>query len=171
MADEQKPTEARGEATARKKGDGMLVPLLLLTLLAIAMGGGLGYLLAGSVESAVTARVAAAKPLKAGEEPMRYIGDLQLKELKAIVVNLAAPSSTFVRIEAAIIFKKGALTNPDVTAAEIRDDIVGYLRTLSLSQLEGPSALQHLREDLNDRAAVRSEGKVSELVLQSLVVQ
>jgi len=75
------------------------------------------------------------------------------------------------KVEVAIVFKPGALVNPDVTAAELREDIMAYMRTLSLSQLEGPSALQHLREDLNERASARSDGKISELILGTLVVQ
>jgi flagellar FliL protein len=102
---------------------------------------------------------------------LRYTGDLAIKDLKPIVVNLAAPSSTFVRLEVALVFKNGALANPDVTAAEVREDIIAYMRSLSLSQLEGPSGLQHLREDLNDRATTRSQGKVTELVLGTMVVQ
>ena len=64
-----------------------------------------------------------------------------------------------------------AIANPEATAAELRQDVVAYLRTINLSQLEGPSALQHLREDLNERATLRTGGQVSELIIQSLVVQ
>ncbi len=39
---------------------------------------------------------------------------------------------------------------------------MAYLRTIPLSQLEGPSGLIHLREDLNERARMRSEGHVEE---------
>ena len=56
-------------------------------------------------------------------------------------------------------------------AAQIAEDIVAYLRTVSLAQIEGASGFQHLREDLNDRVRVRSGGKVRDLVIQSLVVE
>ncbi len=42
---------------------------------------------------------------------------------------------------------------------------------MTLKQLEGPIGLQAIREDLNERAAIRSEGKVRELVIRTLVVQ
>lgn len=70
-----------------------------------------------------------------------------------------------------MVFKNGSLPNPQVTAAEIRQDIVAYARTVTLAQLEGPSALQHLRDDLNERASLRTNGEVSELLIQTLVVQ
>lgn len=160
---------AAQEKDAAKKGGGLIIALAVLTLIAGAGGGGLGYMLAGTVKEVVTAK-AKAEPPPNEEPPLAYSGDLSLKELKPVVVNLAG-SSSFARIEAALIFKNGTLPNPDVTAAEIREDMMAYMRTLSLAQLDGPSALQHLREDLNERAGTRSDGKVIELVLQSLVVQ
>lgn len=148
----------------------LVITIAVLTLIAIAMGAGIGYLLGSSVEAAVSARMAAEPGDKAAPQ-LRYTGDLTIKELKPVIVNLAAPSSTFVRIEAALVFRNGALANPDVTAAEVREDMMAYVRSLSLSQLEGASALQHLREDLNDRASTRSQGKITELVLGTVVVQ
>ena len=45
------------------------------------------------------------------------------------------------------------------------------MRTVPLAQLEGPSGFLHLREDLNDRARIRSGGKVRELVVHALVLE
>ena len=56
-------------------------------------------------------------------------------------------------------------------AAAIAEDIVAFLRTVPITQIEGSSGFLHLREDLNDRARIRSGGKVRELVIQSLVVE
>jgi flagellar FliL protein len=56
-------------------------------------------------------------------------------------------------------------------AGEIRQDVLAYLRTLSLAQIQGPSGLLHLREDLNERVKLRSKGVIQELVLESLIVQ
>jgi flagellar FliL protein len=88
-----------------------------------------------------------------------------------VVTNLGQPSDVWIRLETAMIFQNGALKNPEVTAAEIRQDLITYARTMTLAQLEGPSALQHLREDLNERVVKRTNGAVSELVIETLVVQ
>ncbi len=40
-----------------------------------------------------------------------------------------------------------------------------------MAQVEGASGLQHLREDLNERAVLRSKGAIRELIVESLVVQ
>ena len=56
-------------------------------------------------------------------------------------------------------------------SAQIAEDIVAFLRTVSLTQIEGASGFQHLREDLNDRVRVRSGGKVRDLVVQSMIIE
>ena len=48
---------------------------------------------------------------------------------------------------------------------------LAYLRTVSLHQLEGPIGLENIRQDLNERAATRSGGKVQAFVIRTLVVQ
>jgi flagellar FliL protein len=40
-----------------------------------------------------------------------------------------------------------------------------------MSQIEGPIGLQNLRQELNERASIRSNGAVKELVIRTLVVQ
>jgi flagellar FliL protein len=69
------------------------------------------------------------------------------------------------------VFDPKALSHPEAVAGKIGEDVLAYLRTTTLKQLEGPIGLQSVREDLNERAATRSDGKVRELVLRTLVVQ
>ena len=47
------------------------------------------------------------------------------------------------------------MPHPEAAAAKLGDDILAYLRTVSLKQLEGPVGLENLRQDLNERAATR----------------
>lgn len=153
-----------------KTSNSLIIAVVVLTLLAGATGGGLGVLLASTVKQVITeqARAESAQP---GAPPLRYSGDMVLESLKPVVVNLAAPTNVWLRLEGAIVFKNGDLPNPQIAVAQIREDILTYARTLTLAQLEGPSALQNLREDLNERAQLRVEGKLSELVIETLVVQ
>ena len=92
-------------------------------------------------------------------------------DLPPIVTNLGAPQDTWVRLEGSIIFDPKALPHPEAVAGQIGDDILAYLRTVSLRQLEGPIGLENIRQDLNERAAIRSGGKVRGLVIRTLVVQ
>jgi flagellar FliL protein len=56
-------------------------------------------------------------------------------------------------------------------AGQIGEDILAFLRTLSLAQIQGASGFQHLREDLGDRVRTRSRGKVRDLIIQALIVE
>jgi flagellar protein FliL len=92
-------------------------------------------------------------------------------DLPPIVTNLGAPQDTWVRLEGSIIFDPKTLPHPEAVAGEIGDDVLAYLRTVSLHQLEGPIGLENIRQDLNERAATRSGGKVHAFVIRTLVVQ
>ena len=92
-------------------------------------------------------------------------------DLPPIVTNLGAPQDTWVRLEGSIIFDPKTLSRPEAMAGQIGDDILAYLRTVSLHQLEGPIGLENLRQDLSERAATRSGGKVHAFVIRTLVVQ
>ncbi len=163
---------AKPESTSGGGKLGVILALSLLTLLAAAGGGGLGVKLASSVEKALSEKAKEQEAAEPDQPALRYSApDMMMEPLKPMISNLAAPSGAFVRVEASIIYKNGALPNPQIAAAQIQEDVVAYLRTIPLSQLEGPSGLIHLREDLNERARLRSEGHVEELVIETLVVQ
>ncbi len=156
-------------ADKKKGGKGWIGALALATLVAGGTGAGLGMYLVSSVEKSVDLkkREEADKAVKV----LNYSGDLALRSVGSVVTNLAEPADSWIRLESSVVFKTGALQNPDVTLAEIRADVIAYLRTLSMAQIEGPSGLQHLREDLNERVALRSKGSVREIIVETLVVQ
>ncbi len=100
-----------------------------------------------------------------------YGEDVVIRELSPIVTNLAQPEGVKVRLQASILFNKKDVEAPTLVSAQITDDLIGYLKTLSIAQLQGGSGLQSLREDLNERVATRSNGRVRELIIETLVVQ
>ncbi|WP_411033952.1 flagellar basal body-associated protein FliL [Shinella sp. BYT-45] len=88
--------------------------------------------------------------------------------LDPITSNLAYPSDNRVRLEVALMFK-GA---PDVVLAEeIHQDIMAYMRTVSLQQVQGPRGFQYLREDLQERVDLRSEGRVTNVMFRTFVIE
>ncbi|KQQ25983.1 flagellar basal body protein FliL [Methylobacterium sp. Leaf125] len=162
---------AKDDKTGAKKGGGKgwILALALTSLVAIGTGGGLGMYLLSTVEKAVDVK-------KKDEDDkavkvLKYTGDVALRSVGSVVTNLADSNDAWVRLESSVVFKTGSVPNPDVALAEIRSDIVAYLRTVSLKQLEGASGLLHLREDLNERVALRTKGQVRELIVEMLVVQ
>jgi flagellar FliL protein len=98
-------------------------------------------------------------------------GAASLIDMPPIVTNVASPPDTWVRLEASIVFDPKILAHPEVVAAQIATDELAYLRTVSVSELQGPIGLENIRQDLRDRALVRSAGKVTDLLLKTLVLQ
>jgi flagellar protein FliL len=141
--------------------------MVALTLVAGGLGAAFGLYLTSQAKEMLGP---VAKEVAEIPNPAR-IENMNMRDLPPIVTNIGQTSDTWVRLQAAIVFDPASVEKPDVMAAEISADILGFLQTLSILQLSGPSGLQHLREDLNDRAIVRSDGRVRELVIESLVVQ
>jgi flagellar protein FliL len=163
--------EGAPEQRAGKPRESMvqaIAAFAVLTLVAAGSGTLLGFHLVGSVESAMKNKAAESRPPVA--KP-RYATGTSVHSIPPVVANLTRPENVWVRLEASIIVAEEEVASPDVLAGEIAEDILAYLRTLSLEQLEGPSALLHLHEDLNDRVAIRSNDHVLELVIEQLVVQ
>ncbi|MFC3072493.1 flagellar basal body-associated FliL family protein [Shinella pollutisoli] len=88
--------------------------------------------------------------------------------LDPITSNLAYPSENRVRLEVALMFNGP----PDVVLAEeIHQDILAYMRTVSLQQVQGPRGFQYLREDLEERVDLRSEGRVTNVMFRTFVIE
>lgn len=99
-----------------------------------------------------------------------YDGETKLVRLAPVVTNLASPTEIWIRVEAAVVLD-AEVPDPDVLASQISEDVMAFLRTVSLPELQGASGLLHLKEDLNDRAIIRGDAAVRELILEGLVVQ
>jgi flagellar FliL protein len=143
---------------------------MLVTTVISGVGGGVFGLYANGKSNPATEPAKKAK--KHAEEAKRpFAGEVNLKSLASIVTNLGAPKGTWVRLEAAIVVGLDAAKEENMLAGRISEDIVAFLRTVPLAQIEGANGFQNLREDLNDRARIRSEGKVREVIIQSLIVE
>ena len=140
---------------------GLIVPLLVLT----AVAGGGGWV----VGTQIAANKTAAVPGAASASPAA--DTRAVRELPPIVTNLAAPEGAWVRLQAAVVYDKADTEKMDVMTGQVVDDTLAFMKTLTLTQLQGASGLQHLREDLNERASLRSDGHIRELMIEMLVVE
>ena len=170
MADNEAPAGEPGPPVEKASGLLGLVVAMLVTTVISGVGGGVFGLYANGKSN--PAADPAKKAQKHAEDSKRpFTGDLNLKSLASIVTNLGAPKGTWVRLEAAIVVGPDAVKEENLLAGRISEDIVSSLRTVPLAQIEGANGFQNLREDLNDRARIRSEGKVREVIIQSLIVE
>lgn len=163
---------AAAEIDPARKGASLAMLLAVVAVLT-AMAAGGGWWLSGILPIVPSAALAPAKPPApapaADEAPAPAAGG-QVVKLEPILVTLAAPDNVWIRIEAALVASPGASIAPDMAAA-VQGDFAAYLSALSLQQIAGATGLQYLREDLEERARLRSDGKVAEVIISSLVME
>ncbi|MDA9406725.1 flagellar basal body-associated FliL family protein [Bradyrhizobium sp. CCBAU 45384] len=145
----------------------LIAAIAVLTLVAIGAGALAGLHLFAAAERVADAKKGATPPPVASS----YSGSARLRKLSPIVTNLAAPANNWARVEASMVTDSMSDEDAGILAAHISEDIVTYLRSVSVTQFEGARGLQHLRDDLSERASIRSSGKVRELIIETLVIQ
>jgi flagellar protein FliL len=150
----------------------LILAMVVLTGLSVGAGGMFGLQVLSKVGKQGAPPAAAAKPDAHAAEGRkgRYSEKAALHSLAPIVTNIASPERTWIRLEASIVLD-GEGGDAKGLAASITEDTVAYLRTLSLPLIEGSSGLLHFREDLNERARIRSGGKVRDLIIHTLIVE
>jgi flagellar FliL protein len=169
--------ESAASAAAESKAPGFslmrtLMELAIVTAMAIGAGALLATLLAPppvKADATTQKEGASSKGAAANKECARP--GMALVDLPPIVTNIGSPTDIWARVEAAIVIDGKNVEHPEILAGEIASDELAYLRTLNIAQIEGPIGLENVRQDLADRAYVRSNGKVSEFILKTLVLQ
>ncbi|MBB4064121.1 flagellar basal body-associated FliL family protein [Gellertiella hungarica] len=173
--------EAETEDAPKKKGG--LVPLIGAFAVLTLVGGGGGWVLGGMLAEKLAPQVAAAKA-EAAKQAAAESGKKEEKkeeglpkiateangivQLEPITTNLAYPSENWIKLDVALMFNGP----PDPKLAEeIHQDILGYLRTVSLQQIEGPRGFEYLRDDIQERVDLRSEGRVSKVMFRTFVIE
>jgi flagellar FliL protein len=169
------PEPAPPAAPAATKPPSALVfiaVMLIMTCLSVGLGGLVGLQLLTRMEAGPPRKPeprSAQSPAQAAKS--RYPAGANLRSLPPIVTNLASPGRTWIRLEAVLVVEGEQAPDGNLLVAQVAEDVVAYLRTVPLVQIQGASGFQHLREDLNDRVRVRSGGKVRDLVIQSMIIE
>jgi len=166
-------------ASPAAKGASKVMTIAALVVLTLLAGGG-GWLVGGalapkplSVEEAKIVEKAKEAGAEEGNNKDEGLPRIATEangvvQLDAITTNLAYPTENWIRLEVALLFK-GA---PDVAMAEqIHQDIAAYMKTVSLQQIQGPRGFQYLKDDIEERVDLRSEGRVTNVIFRTFVIQ
>lgn len=194
MAEEE---EQGAEQPAEKKKKSSLVMTIVGVLVLTIVGGGGGWVVGGMLAPKIpaasetkeapapaAAEHAAAPPADAhGGGGGEHGGDKGKEEtgtphvataangivlLEPITTNLAYPSENWIRLEVALMFNGGI----DPAMAEtIHQDILAYVRTVSMQQIQGPRGFQYLKDDIQERVDLRSQGRVSKVLFRTFVIE
>jgi flagellar FliL protein len=142
--------------------------LVLLTIAALGIGWGSGTFLIGKQPSTTDAAGHGEEQRPAETRLAEVHEEMGVVYLEPITTNLAAPAGTWARIELALVFQN----NTDLLVAQtIQQDILAYMRTVKMHQIEGASGFQHLKSDIAERAAIRSGGAVKDILIRTLLFE
>ena len=157
-----------------KKKPPLVLTIAIVAGLSVAAGGGgwfLGNLLApppAEPEVAAAATVTEAGTAEDGGIPRLATEANGIVALEPFTSNLAYPADNLVRMEIALAFN--GLPDP-VIAEAVHQDIMAYMRTVSLQQIQGPRGFQYLRDDIQERVDLRSDGRVTNVMFRTFVIQ
>jgi flagellar FliL protein len=180
------------QAPAARKGPSIVIQLavlLVMTGAAVGIGWFSGTSLGGSIPHDAAAGAAGqakgaeggheaageghgdGKHDKKGQDKEAAAGSLNplVLNLAPITTNLAAPSDTWLRLELSV--QLDAPTTDPTLADTIHQDLLAFVRTVKLHQIEGASGFQHLKADLLDRASVRTDGHVKAVLIRTLLFE
>ncbi|AZO21993.1 MULTISPECIES: flagellar basal body-associated FliL family protein [unclassified Mesorhizobium] len=163
---------ANVEQAQPKKGPSLVVQLaMLLVMTGAAIGLGWvsgGYLKQGEAPAPVPAAPEnAGSPEKAAEAGKPAPGPTVV-QLAPITTNIASPGEVWIRLEASVLYDA---PQPPEMAEQIQQDLLAFVRTLKMHQIEGASGYQHLKADLDERAALRSGGHVKQVLIRTMLLE
>lgn len=135
----------------------------------IAGGGGFGYFVVpvGTAPPAKEAAESAGPPAPAAG---RFPNDALEIQIPSIIVDMESQPKTRVRLDVSIIVAHGTSESGSLKN-EVREDIIAFLKGISVTDIQGVRGFQHLREQLDDRAKIRGRGAILGLLIGGLVLE
>ena len=159
------------EKPAAPKGPPLVIQLVMLvamTAAALGVGWLSGSYLKKSELPAPPPKVDHEKKAEAPHEEKPAPGAPVLVNLAPITTNLAAPADVWVRTDLAVMFDT---PQPVQVQEAIQQDLLAYLRTVKMHQVEGASGYLHLKADMQERAAIRSGGHAKDVLIRTLLFE
>jgi len=148
----------------------VIIALIMVTVAAAAAGGIFGLQVHALIEKSRKQTDSTSEIASEDVKPA-FSEAADIRNLPPVITNLAGPQRAWVRIEASIALAGESSPEDDLLAAKIAEDLVAFLRTISVTDIEGASGFQHLREDLVDRVRVRSGGRARDLVIHTFIIE
>jgi len=176
MAPPPKPAAAAAEPAPRS-GTSLVVQLgalVVMTLAAAGMGWVSGGFMVGKESGGEPASHAAAdahgggghgEESGHGEQPP---ASETVIPLDAITTSIASPSDTWVRMEVSIVVDD---PQDQELPGLVLQDLLAYIRTVKMHEIEGASGFRHLKQNLEERAAIRSDGHVKQVLIRTLLFE
>jgi flagellar FliL protein len=185
---------AQAKAKAKKDSGAMMliVIVLLLTLVGAGTGFAVGALLLADPPVETSAALPEAVPtanekeanhsteaknevakIPTEEEPADLVDPHAVKTIPfpPVLTTLAEPKGGWIRLEGSILVLADTEDSPELLADKAGEQILTYLRSVRLQQIEGPAGVLGLRDDLNETVKALSGGQVQGVLIHGLVVE
>jgi flagellar protein FliL len=157
-------------ATAEKKskqasGGGILGAIFVIaTITTIAVGAGIGT--AWLVQTIKPA----GNTIEIETPSLTFEPGIVSRSIAPVIASLAGPTKAWIRIEFSVLLPTD-LAVSDHLAGLIAQDALAYVRTVSLNQVDTPFGLAFLREDIEERVKIRTEGRAKGVLFRTLVIE
>jgi flagellar FliL protein len=160
--------------------------VMLLAALALGAGAGLGYAMTFGAPppASVGQQQPAASTLPhgpaqaataSGEPPRALEDDNRLKDqvvpIEPVIVSVGGAAGRWLRLEGSVAFSQPVKAGREVIMAQLSEDLMGFLRGTSLSQLESAAGVEFLRDDLTEIVQLRTRGRARRFILRALVIE
>jgi flagellar protein FliL len=179
--------------TGQSSGNGAIVGAAIASILAAGLGAGAGWSLSqgrhddagrSAAPAASTGALPSGATVASRDGPSPANGDARVEAgasppppttiktllLPPILTVVANPRNTWLRLEIAVLAPADE-HGVEEQLGQLGDDMLSYLRTIEVSQIEGPSGLRFLKDDLLERARTRTNGQVQDIVIRTLVLE
>ena len=148
-----------GDEAPKKSKMGLLVGLFLAAI------GGVGgfFFTSGGMSSGDT---------KAPSKQVAYAGDVAFVPVDPMTISIGSPANNrYLRFRAELEVKAGYKADVEALLPRVVDVLNTYLRSISMADVEDPSALLTLRSQMRRRIdLVVGEDKVNDLLVMEFVV-
>jgi flagellar FliL protein len=148
---------------------GFVKSAIIALVLGVGGGGAFGYFMMpdGSAPNP-------SAPKESGAEPVLAVGrfpnDAVELAVPSVIADLEGDPKVRARLDVSIVVAHGT---PETTTllGEVREDVIAYLKGLTLTDIQGVRGFQNLREQLDDRARIRGRGAILGLLIGGLVFE
>lgn len=154
--------------TEVKRGPSLVIQIAVLLVLTV-MAAGIGWLSGGFLNGEAKTEAPAPAAEATAEHGAAAIARANIVDLAPITTNLSVPETVWIRLELSLVFDQPP--QDPMLADAIQQDILAYVRTVKLMQMQGASGYQHLKSDLLERAGIRSKGLVKDVLIRTMLFE
>lgn len=151
-------------------GADFIKSIAVALLLGIGGGGAFGYFVIPSAPASQSKAASAPADKSGAPRTGRFPNDALEIGVPSIIVDLKGEPRSRVRLDLSIVAVHGTSATGTLKN-EVREDVIAYLKGLTVADIQGVRGFQNLREQLDDRAKIRGRGAILGLLIGGFVIE